>query len=168
MVSEDNIGALGALNRVFELYPDEPFYGFIGDDEFVNSERWDKMLVQAAGDWNVSHGLDDLHEGKRAQGALCIGGKLARAVGYLALPECWHYHGLDSLWESLAAQKACEKIMVRNVKIEHRHWFKDEMRKDECYEIGEKYKDLDFQHMAHWLRFGMKDTIKRIEEAKAK
>ena len=63
IVPDKNLGALGALNKVFELYPNEDFYGFIGDDEFVETDGWDKKLIDAAGAWNFSHGIDSLHGG---------------------------------------------------------------------------------------------------------
>src|ERR1700722_4570408 len=54
LIPSKNLGALGALNKVFWDYPNEKFYGFVGDDEFVNTEGWDKKLIEAAGDWDFS------------------------------------------------------------------------------------------------------------------
>ena len=166
IVPDKNLGALGALNKVFELYPNEDFYGFIGDDEFVETDGWDKKLIDAAGAWNFSHGIDSLHGGKRAQGYLCIGGKLARAVGYLALPEAHHWYGLDSLWEALAHAGACEHRCVGEVKIEHRHPYGGKAEWDSCYELGEKNKDIDFQVCAHWLRHKLRETVERVKKAR--
>ena len=166
IVPDKNLGALGALNKVFELYPNEDFYGFIGDDEFVETDGWDKKLIDAAGAWNFSHGIDSLHGGKRAQGYLCIGGKLARAVGYLALPEAHHWYGLDSMWEALAQAGACENICVEEVKIEHRHPRGGKAEWDSCYELGKKNKDIDFQVCAHWLRHKLRETVERVKKAR--
>ena len=166
IVPDKNLGALGALNKVFELYPNEDFYGFIGDDEFVETDGWDKKLIDAAGAWNFSHGIDSLHGGKRAQGYLCIGGKLARAVGYLALPEAHHWYGLDSMWEALAQAGACENICVEEVKIEHRHPRGGKAEWDSCYELGKKNKDIDFQVYAHWLRHKLRETVERVKKAR--
>lgn len=163
---EGNIGALGALNKIFELYLNEDFYGFCGDDELVHTQGWDKKLIDAAGAWNFSHGVDNLHGGKRAQGYLCIGGKLARAVGYLALPEAHHWYGLDSMWEALAQAGACENICVEEVKIEHRHPRGGKAEWDSCYELGEKNKDIDFQVYAHWLRHKLRETVERVKKAR--
>ena len=166
---EENIGAIGALNYVFKKYPDEKFYGFIGDDEFLTEDSpddWNKKLIEAAGDWNFSHGVDNLHGGQRAQGYLCIGGKLARAVGYLAIPECWHYFGLDDMWEMLAMSKACRNVCVPEVRIDHRHYFEKPERMDECYKVGASSRDVDQQHFFHWMRTKMPAVIERIQKAK--
>src|ERR1700679_495702 len=77
-----NLGCIGALNYLLACNPDELFYGFISDDEFVKTHGFDERLIKAAGDWNFSHGnYDDGHQ--RCQAVVCFGGKLARAVGYI-------------------------------------------------------------------------------------
>ena len=161
--ARENLGALGALNKVFRLYPDEAWYGFVGDDEFVLTPGFDKKLIAAAGDWDFSHGDDGVNNGKRAQGYLCIGGKLAKAVGYLALPECWHWYGLDDMWEALARTGICKQVFVDEVKVDHRHPLHGKGRMDECYELGRLNRDLDYQVYCHWLRHGLAQAVARIE-----
>lgn len=163
--NEENIGALGALNKILNLYPNEPFYGFIGDDEFCKTKHFDRKLIYAAGDFGISHGHDNLHGGKRAQGYLCIGGPLARAVGYLAIPECWHWYGLDDMWEALAKARAISQIGLFDVEIEHRHPMAGALT-DACYELGASRKDIDQQVYLHWLREKLAGTCERIQRAK--
>lgn len=151
-----NLGALGALNFLFKEFPDEPFYGFIADDEFVQTPGFDKRLVEAAGGWNISHGNigTDVkgNIGKRAQGFLCIGGNLARAVGYLAIPECFHWYGLDDMWERLAEARVCEKIFCEDVIIEHHHPYRDKsVPHDECNKLSESRVDEDRNAYVKWL-----------------
>jgi hypothetical protein len=164
--NDRNVGALGALNFVLRERPDEKFYGFIGDDEFVETEGWDGKLVKAAGDWCVAHGDDGVHRGKRAQGCLCIGGKLARAVGYLAIPACWHWYGLDDMWETLARAGACGKQYVPGVKVAHWHPYFGKGARDACYELGESKKDIDFQEYAHWCRTELPGVVARVKAAR--
>src|SRR5581483_5258481 len=45
----DNLGLCGAMRWFFEQYPDEPWYGIMTDDEFVQSPGFDAKLVEAAG-----------------------------------------------------------------------------------------------------------------------
>ena len=166
----ENLGALGALNKMFELYPNEKFYGFIGDDEFLLPETpagWDNRLIAAAGDWEFSHGVDTLHHGRRAQGYLCIGGKLARAVEYVAIPECWHNYGLDDMWEQLAKAGACRNVLVPEVRVEHRHPMAGKTETDLCYELGNSQHRIDQQVFFYWLRHSMEGVVDRVREAKA-
>jgi hypothetical protein len=165
--SKDNLGALGTLNWVLRNYQNEKFYGFVGDDEFVNTPGFDEILIKAAGDWDIAHGDDGFNNGQRAQGYLVIGGKLARAVGYLALPECWHWYGLDSMWESLAQAKACKKIFVPEIQTEHRHPYHGKGIADPCYELGFSRKDIDQQVYFHWLRHVIKSVVARVEKARS-
>lgn len=167
-IVDENIGALGTLNKVFELYPNEDFYGFIGDDEFLLPEtpdNWDEILIQSAGDWDFSHGYDNLHHGRRAQGYLCVGGKLARAVGYLAIPDCWHWYGLDGMWEALSASKLCRDVLAPEVKVEHRHPLAGG-KSDACYELGASRRDIDQQHFFYWMRNELPKVAVRIQQAR--
>ena len=164
--SENNLGALGAMDAVFKRFPDEDFYGFIADDEFVRTNGWDAKLVNLAGRWDVAHGVDDLHGGRRAQGGLCIGGDLARAVGYLTIPETWHHFGLDDLWESLARGGAYECHVARDVNVEHWHHANGKAPHDECYALGNKWRDYDFQVFCNWLRHKRGPTVERVRTAR--
>lgn len=167
VVLDKNIGALGALNTALEIFPDEPWYGFIGDDEFVNTPGFDEMLIAAAGDWNIAHGNDGFNKGARFQGYAVVGGKLARAVGCLALKECNHWYGFDSMWESLAQAGACKKIFMPDVRVDHQHPYHGKGKVDSCYELGASQKDIDQQVYFHWLRHGIKDVVDRAAKAKA-
>lgn len=126
---EKNIGAIGALNWLLKEYPNEPFYGFIGDDEFVYSKGWNIQLTQAAGDWNVSHANDGWQSGRRIHSYVCIGGELARAVGYLAVPGCWHWFGFDAMWE-VVAQHLPVRRFLEQVETEHRHFMNHKVARD--------------------------------------
>lgn len=171
--SDTNLGALGTLNRVFKEFPDEPFYGFIADDEFIETPNFDKRLIEAAGDWNVSHGNIGPNVkgeyGKRAQGFLCIGGKLARAVGYLAIPECFHWYGLDDLWERLAEAKACGRVYLEDIIIEHKHpYMNKEVKADECNALAESRVGYDRAAYVKWLwdKDGCAGAINRVKSAR--
>ena len=166
-VAETNLGALGALNKIFELYPEEPWYGYIGDDEFVETEGFDTKLIAAAGAWDIAHGVDNLYGGKYAQGYLVVGGELARAVGFLALPECWHWFGLDNFWDALATVGACARVRVESVAVDHRHPSNGRAARDECYAVGGSRKDIDEQEFAAFLRYRFKDVVERVKKARA-
>ena len=169
--SDENLGCIGALNKVFELYPNEDWYGFIGDDEILlpdNPQDWDQRLINAAGDWNVSHGWEDLNQGKRAQGYLCIGGKLARAIGYLAIPQCWHWYGLDCMYEWLGANPgyggggAIQVKLVPEVRVTHRHAYAGKAPLDECYRLGESRNEEDRKKFWDWIKNEMPSVVERI------
>lgn len=164
---EKNIGAIGALNRTFKAFPDEPWYGFIADDEFITSAYFDEKLIEAAGGWNIAHGNYGFKQ-KRAQGCLCIGGELARALGYIAIPDCWHWFGLDDMWEQLAQRGACENIFCEDVGIDHRHPLAGAGEMDECYKLGQTRVMEDHYAFSKWVHLEMPPALKRIERAKVR
>lgn len=175
--SEENLGCIGALNKCFELFPNEPFYGFIGDDEFLmldTAKDWDQCLVKAAGSWDFSHGWDDANKGTRAQGYLCLGGSLVRALGYIAIPKTWHWFGLDCMYEWLAGRSAfggafvCKNILVPGVKVEHRHPYWNKGPMDSCYELGKSRSEEDRKVFVDWLRYEMPVIAERIKQLKAR
>lgn len=161
----ENIGALGALNWLLEEYPDEPFYGFIGDDEFVYSKDWNTQLTEAAGSWNISHANDGWQSAQRIHSYVCIGGDLARKVGYLAVPGCWHWFGFDAMWEAIA-QHLPIRNFVEKVETEHRHFMAHKVAKDTCYALGESKQKEDEKVFAAWIKSKLPAVIKKIRKAR--
>lgn len=161
-----NIGAIGTLNWLFKTYPNEQFYGFIGDDEFVYTRGWNRLLTEAAGDWHVAHANDGWQSGKRIHSYVCIGGELARAVGYLAIPECWHWFGFDTMWEAIA-QHLPIRNFVEQVETEHRHFLAHKVAKDSCYELGESRIAEDEKAFAAWMKNELPVILERLKGARA-
>lgn len=162
----ENLGALGALNKMFRAYRSEPFYGFIADDEFVETRNFDEKLIKAAGSWNFSHGTDGNGNMKTAQGFLCLGGDLVRAVDYIAIPSCWHWFGIDNMWECLAEEGACLNVLCDTVKIEHRHPYHGKGVRDRCYDLGEVNAARDHYEFSHWVHREMPKVVERIKKVK--
>ncbi len=161
-----NIGAIGALNWLLSTYPNEHSYGFIGDDEFVYSPGWNEQLTKAAGDWNISHANDGWQSIKRIHSYVCIGGKLARAVGYLAIPSCWHWFGFDAMWEAIAQHIPIRRF-VEQVETEHRHFMAHKVTKDKCYALGESRIAEDEKAFSAWMSSELPALVTRIKGAMA-
>lgn len=83
-------------NEMLRRYPDENVYGFLADDQVLESEDMLRVLEFSAGDWNISY-PNDGHWGERLPTMPCIGGNLARAVGYLSPPTLMHW-AIDTAW----------------------------------------------------------------------
>lgn len=171
--SGENIGCLAALNAVFKEFPDEPWYGFQADDEMLSSESpidWEEQLIKAAGDWKIAHGFEDWNLGKRCQGYPVLGGKLVRAVGYLALPGCFHSFGFDSMWEWLSGPPAFGGGGVHNIvclpeiKIEHAR-AKPDLVIDECHKLADDMLEKDRQPFWDWCMNDLKPTAERVRKA---
>ena len=83
-------------NDIFERYPNESCYGFLADDAILDVPGMLKQLEEAAGDWNIAY-ANDKHWGERLPTMPCIGGELARAIGYLSPPGITHW-AIDNAW----------------------------------------------------------------------
>lgn len=163
IIHPENLGACGALNWVFNNYPCQPFYGYIADDEYVYTKGWDAKLIREAGDWFVSHGNDKWQSGLRVQGYVCIGGALAREVGYLSIPGCWHWYGFDNLWETVAKNLGIQRFCT-DVITEHKHFLNGKSAKDECYTLGESKKDDDAKIFQAWIESDAVTVLKKIND----
>jgi len=171
-LGDRNYGCIGALNKVFEMFPNEPWYGFLADDEFLLEGNPDD-IVKAAGSWDIAHGWDDLHKGARLQGYVVFGGELVRAVGYLGVKECFHNFGFDSAWEWLCSPytvlggcNAAKIYLVDRVRIEHRHAGWGKSKNDECYQKGFSTFEDDRKRFVDWQNGDMRKAAERIKNAR--
>lgn len=160
--SEENIGVCAAMNKMFELCPDEAFYGLICDDEYVFMPGWDHILKDAAGKWKISHGNDFWQSHNRIHSYVTVGGDLVRECGWWALPGLWHWYH-DDVQELLA--KECDlRVFCKHVLTEHRHYLAGKATKDSTYEAGESKNSADAAIFHEWKNNYSQELIKRIKE----
>ena len=166
------MGAIGALNAVLKLYPDEPWYGFIADDEVLLADSpkdWDLRLIERAGRWDIAHGWEDWHSGTRCQGYVVLGGDLVRAVGFLGVPSCFHNFGFDCAWEWLAANPAfggggcCRIHLVPEVRVSHKHHKLGKSDNDACYQLADSKFDGDRELFWSWVKHELPVIAKRVK-----
>ncbi len=77
----------------------------LADDAILDEQGMLRVLEQDAGDWNVAY-ANDKHWGERLPTMPCIGGDLARAVGYLAPPGVIHW-AIDNAWGEIGQKLNC-------------------------------------------------------------
>jgi hypothetical protein len=159
-IHSKNIGLCGAMNWVFNKYPNEPFYGMITDDEFIATDGWDKILVDSAGVWNISNGNNGWQSHRRIHGFMTIGGELARSVGYLMPQGLWHWYS-DDVWEAIANRAALRRFCP-DVKIENKHWMLGNAAKDKTYELSESRNVQDREIFLRWQAKELPSIMKRV------
>jgi hypothetical protein len=121
----------GVLQRAFALYPDEPFYGIISDDDVPRTRGWDRALETEAGRWYMASAYN-LHMAPPRLGAGAFGGELIRAMGFWALPGLVHLYS-DDVWEHIG--HTLDLIRFRaDVLIEHLHFSNGKAPFDATYE----------------------------------
>lgn len=160
IVNDGNFGLCGSMNRVFKEHPNEPFYGMITDDEFIATDGWDKTLIEAAGNLNISHGNNGWQSDRRIHGFMTVGGDLVREIGYMFPQGMWHWYS-DDVYEAIAARTGFRRF-CRDVKIENRHWMLGNVKKDKTYELSESRNVQDREIFFRWLESDLPAIMKRI------
>lgn len=88
------------LNRAYRKWPNEPFYGQIGDDYVCKPYGWDVMLAEAASFNHIAWG-DDGRWGNKLCTSFFVGGTLVRMFDWFAHPMLEHLY-VDSVWWMIA------------------------------------------------------------------
>jgi hypothetical protein len=83
-------------NAILGRYPNEETYGFLADDALLITPGMLAELEKSAGHWHIAY-ANDQHHGENIPTMPCIGGDLARAVGYLSPTHFVHW-GIDAVW----------------------------------------------------------------------
>jgi hypothetical protein len=108
-------GFVRAANAAFNAFPDEDWYGVLGDDHRFRTPGWDQRVKDTGG---IVYG-DDLYQGARLPTACFIEGRIVRALGWLALPDCEHLY-VDNAWLALGIRLGVMHYLPEIV-IEHMH-----------------------------------------------
>ena len=96
-------------NEILCRYPNERCYGYLADDAVLDEQGMLRRLEEAAGDWNISY-ANDKHHGEAIPTMPCMGGKLVRAIGYLA-PSCLVHWAIDCAWKEIGERLDCLRYM---------------------------------------------------------
>lgn len=124
-------GLSKSMNEVFEVYPNEPWYGLLADDLLPHTSGWDQLLVNAAGTSNISY-PNDQGNNPDLPTHPCVGGDLVRKIGWFGFPPCGHYF-VDTVWQFLG-NELNNIHRLDNVLVEHLH-----------YSVGKSELDTNYQ-----------------------
>ena len=148
-------GYVALLNRALALFPDEPWYAYMGDDVRCRPEGWDTALAHSAGRDAIAYGDDGIN-GERTCGLPFIGGDLVRRIGWLGYPKLQHLY-CDTIWYEIG--KALGLLRYHpEIVTEHLHWSTGKMAKDqtanERQTAGDReaYTDFMLNHFAEAVR----------------
>lgn len=145
-----NVGVCSALNLAFRFHPSEPWYGLVCDDEHVLTSGFDRILIEAAGSWNIAHGDDGWKSKDRIWTYVVCGGELLRTLGWWSLPGLFHtYH--DDVQEVIAKELGLKR-WCRDVHTKHVHWEQGQAVDDATYQLGRSRWQQDQQRFDVWKR----------------
>lgn len=177
--STERVGMAAAHRYVFDRFPDEDSYCFIADDNVPITPGWDKALEGACwneerkGFWNVAFCDDDFFISARKRrpdgtphdlgGLPCIGGDLARAVGWWALPGVFQCY-IDDAWNCLSRELKV-RCYVESVTVEHYQWRTGRREKDATDTVSQDHAEGDLDIFNRWMQQEFNQTIERVRAA---
>ena len=138
----------GCYRHGLELFPNEPWYGFLCDDVLARTDGWDKALVETAGDFGIVSANDLWQAPGRMHGATVIGGGMMRAIGYISVPGVQH-HFTDDMWETIGRTTGVWKTLMEVV-TEHCHTWNAKAPMDQTYERNGTNLGVLKEDQPHW------------------
>lgn len=165
-----HVGLTHQLNWFFGASPSERCYGRLDDDMVPVTDGWQERLEEAAGDWCIAYTRDEFVNGTKRttgqpwmSGAMCIGGDLVRAVGFLSVPGTLH-HSMDRVYSVLGERLGLLRYLD-DVTVVHRHWVNGSRERDQT-DRGQQW-GRDQHWIAGWTSTYHEETCHRIQQAMA-
>lgn len=137
------------LQQIFEQFPNESYYGLLGDDLVPRTEGWDVKLIEVAGSDGVAFAKDSIYNGSFASHPV-IGGDLVREIGWLSLPGLDHLY-VDAVWTEIGRRRGVLRY-VGDVTVEHMHFSNSKAAYDQTYRDHARYADSDKRKFEIWKK----------------
>ncbi len=156
------VGCAQGLRRAFRTDPDEPWYGWIADDNTVETDGFEQRLIAAAGPWGIASANDGWQAPKRMHGATVFGGEFLRALGYW-VPEGFQHLYIDDVWGHLGRQLGNWRTLM-DVHTPHNHPLKTGAEPDATHRLGnapERYA-ADGVRFKEWLAEDFEPSVRRV------
>lgn len=159
-----------SLNLLYKFYPDEKCYGILTDQSRPQTPLWASKLEEACvtrliSMCNTTKNRMNPRTGLRRITTACIGGDLARAIGWVWLDRVVHLYG-DDAWEDIGyalnvirylPEVVILALLKRDGEVQidanhHRKW------------KGQSYMATDAQEFASWSANDFPALIERLKE----
>lgn len=111
----------GTLNKVaVEYAPYYKYIAFLGDDHRTRTSGWDHRLIQAVGDFGITHGNDLGWAPKLSDlpTSVLMTSNIIIELGYMAPPEFKHLY-LDVFWREIGKKlnifSSCHDVIIEHL-----------------------------------------------------
>lgn len=151
-------GFVGKCNDLFFKYPDEPWYACLQDDIVPRTKCWD-ILLRDAIQGGISYPDDGFQHDALPTNPF-ISGDLARAIGWLALPNVYHWYA-DNAWKVIG-ERIGKLHYTPSVLLEHHHRINGKAPDDATYQSADRMAEIDKLAFWRWAKIELAPLIKRI------
>jgi hypothetical protein len=166
------LGSIAASMRYCQRrFPEATQYGWLADDMIPQTDGWDRLLEEAAGNWRVAYANDLglahdpawaewVRKGSLITCAPCWGAKLIRAVGWWA-PPGMRQGGIDGAWDALLDDLGLG-VYLDHVIVEHLSWQSGKRAKDGTDDLPHVQEDVALYHQ--WVRDERATVVARVQQ----
>lgn len=169
--SDTHLEMQGAINALFRLYPDEPFYGMLDDHTQPLMPMWATNMAAAAGSRKIASGWNQknrFRDGKMRVNNYCMGGDLARTLGWVWPSFVVHLYGDDAIEDigyglqilEFVKEAEFRPLLLRDGTLE-----RDENSKRQWQ--GKSYVERDRQAYTAWRRHELPKILSQLRESSA-
>lgn len=153
--------ASARCNFAFKNFPDEKYYGILGDDIEPLTEHWDIIMKESCGDWKMAYCADGIFDEKLPTHPF-LGGELVRAQGFIDEPSVHDWYA-DNCRRDMAHALG-NGVYVQNVKFMHHHHVNNKAPMDETYKKQWDHNHDSFLYQT-WLHQGkFRATVDRLKK----
>lgn len=161
-------GLADSLQWCLQQFPNASSYGWLADDTYPRTRRWDTALELSAGAWWVSYAHDGwladddiageaVELGATLTSGLCWGGDLIRAAENWAIPPGVMQAGIDLAWCAVIKALPGLHRYRPDVLVEHWNWRTGKREldaTDSWVRDGRDYVQDDVDMTQEWIRKG--------------
>jgi hypothetical protein len=165
LVLPERLGYSGTLNYVARQEWDEhSILGAFGDDVLFRTQNWDHKVNKALVTPGIAFG-DDLAHHAAHPTAVFMSSRVAKALGYLALPDCRHQY-VDNAWWEVGTALGILRYLP-DVIVEHMHVAYQKAEWDATYHEVYSQPQAGIDHAAFlaWKADKMAGEVAKAREA---
>lgn len=142
------------VNILLLRYPSEKWYGLVTDDMVPETDGWDRILAERAGDWNIAWSPVN-----NRPMAIAFGGEFIRALEYIMCPAVKHFYADDAF--ELMAKELGNGVQCDDVVVKHYHFTNGKAPYDKTYKERPHTSD-DKVSYHEWLKSEWPQTKERM------
>lgn len=157
----------GMVSRKFndgalKIAPGESSYQLMADDCVPETDRWDELLAESAGEYAIAYG-NDCMDPPPPCGHPCIGGHLINALGWIAAPNFGHFWW-DNVLADIGNALGPEFFhYLPHVITRHLHWTLTGDYDNTCRARGcPEYDEMTY---SRWCVHSKHADVERVKEA---
>jgi len=165
VVLPERLGYSRTLNLLaYQEWDREDILGAFGDDVLFRTHGWDHKVRKALATPGIAFG-DDLAHHESHPTAVWMSTPVAKALGWLAIPDCHHQY-VDNAWAEVGRALGILRYLP-DVVVEHMHPAYQKAELDDTYRsvYSLPQASIDHANFLAWKETRLAKDVARVKEA---